>query len=90
MSHGLLASALEVGHAALKAKGGRAGQKPLLPEALRQQIAQRVASGEVLAKIAASLNESKTPTARGGQWYASTVAHVAKSVSIDNRTEAAL
>jgi DNA invertase Pin-like site-specific DNA recombinase len=74
-----------VGHAALKAKGGRAGQKPLLPETLRQQIAQRVASGEVLSKIADSLNATQTPTARGGKWYASTVAHVAKSVSIDNQ-----
>ena len=74
-----------VGHAALKAKGGRAGQKPLLPETLRQQIAQRVASGEVLSKIADSLNATQTPTARGGKWYASTVAHVAKSVNIDNQ-----
>lgn len=77
----------KVGHAALKAKGGRAGQKPLLPEPLRIGIAGRVTNGEKLSQIAVSLNMAGVPTAKGGKWYASTVAHVAKSVAVDYELE---
>ena len=78
-----------VGHAALKAKGNRAGQKPILPQSLRLDIATRVTRGESLTRIAESLNEAKTPTAKGGRWYPSTVSHVAKSVGVDRELEAA-
>jgi DNA invertase Pin-like site-specific DNA recombinase len=72
-----------VGHQALKAKGNRAGQKPLLPEPLRLEIATRVAQGERLSRIAESLNANRIATAKGGQWHASTVKHVANSVALD-------
>jgi DNA invertase Pin-like site-specific DNA recombinase len=78
-----------VGHAALKARGNRAGQKPLLPEPLRLDIAERVNRGESLSRIAEALNTAGVPTARGGTWYASTVKHIAKSVGIDRELEAA-
>ena len=70
-------------HANRKAKGLRAGAKPLLPQSLRLEIAAKVASGETLAAIAEALNKANTPTAKGGRWYPSTVAHVARSVALD-------
>ena len=77
-----------VGHAALKAKGKRAGQKPILPQSLRLEIANQVARGESLSSIARGLNATNTPTAKGGRWYPSTVAHIAKSVGVDRELEA--
>ena len=36
-----------------------------------------------LAAIVADLNDRAVPTARGGRWHPSTVAHVARSVALD-------
>ncbi len=71
-------------HAVRRAQGKRAGQAPLLPEAVRLRIAGEHADGKSLNAIATALNEEGVPTAKGGKWYASTVAHVVHSVEIDN------
>lgn len=79
----LIAERARMTHANRRARGLRAGQKPELPQELRQAIAQRVTAGEAYAQVARSLNDAGTPTARGGKWYPSTVAHVARSVALD-------
>ena len=71
-------------HAVRRSQGKRAGPAPLLPDAIRLRIAGEHANGKSLNAIATALNEEGVPTAKGGKWYASTVAHVVRSVSIDN------
>ena len=61
----------------------RAGQAPLLPEAVRLRIADEHAEGKSLNAIAVALNEEGVPTAKGGRWYASTIRHVVHSVDVD-------
>jgi hypothetical protein len=39
--------------------------------------------GKSLNAIAVALNAEGVPTAQGGKWYASTVAHIVRSVEID-------
>lgn len=70
-------------HAQRRAQGKRAGQPPVLPNWVRRRIARARASGRSLSAIADELNAKHVPTARGGRWYPSTVAHVVKSVAID-------
>jgi len=70
-------------HAIRKAQGKRAGQRPQLPDEIRQGIAREHAQGESFGAIATRLNEEEVPTARGGRWHASTVRHVVQSVALD-------
>lgn len=72
-------------HALRRAQGKRAGQAPILSEAIRQRIvSDREGGGLTLAAIAAALNRDGVPTAKGGlRWYPSTVAHVLRSVEVD-------
>jgi hypothetical protein len=55
----------------------------LLSEQIRSRIAREHAEGKSLNSIAVALNEEAVPTAKTGQCYASTVAHVVRSVGID-------
>jgi DNA invertase Pin-like site-specific DNA recombinase len=71
-------------HAVRRSQGKRAGQAPLLPEAVRLRIAGEHADGKSLNAIAVALNEEGVPTAREGKWYASTIRHVVRSVEVDN------
>jgi hypothetical protein len=50
---------------------------------VRLEVAARVDQGETLAAIADDLDARQVPTARGGRWWPSTVAHVARSVALD-------
>jgi DNA invertase Pin-like site-specific DNA recombinase len=61
--------------------GTRVGQSPILPIAVRERIAAEVSQGRSLRRIAQDLNGENVPTAKGGTWYASTIAHVARSVA---------
>jgi len=70
-------------HAQRRAQGKRAGQPPMLPQRVRRRIVRERAKGRSLAAIADELNAKGVPTARGGQWYPSTIAHVVKSVALD-------
>jgi DNA invertase Pin-like site-specific DNA recombinase len=71
-------------HRVRRATGRRAGQHPELPAEVRARIVDEIAQGDrSLRSIAAGLNADKVPTARGGAWYASTVAHVARSVALE-------
>ena len=70
-------------HAVRRSQGKRAGQAPLLPEAIRSRIAADHAAGLSLNAIAPALNEEGFPTAKGAKWYASTIRHVVRSVEID-------
>jgi DNA invertase Pin-like site-specific DNA recombinase len=71
-------------HAVRRAQGKRAGQAPILPEAVRLRIAGEHAEGKSLNAIAVTLNGEGVPTARGRKWYASTIRHVIHSVEVDN------
>ena len=70
-------------HAVRRSQGKRAGQAPLLPDDVRLRIAREHAEGKSLNAIATALNEEGVPTARGRQWYASTIRHVVRSVDVD-------
>lgn len=70
-------------HAMRRAQGKRPGQAPLLPHHVRQRIAQERDEGRSLGSIADELNAESVPTAMGGRWHASTVAHVLRSVALD-------
>ncbi|MHB1778106.1 MAG: recombinase family protein [Acidimicrobiales bacterium] len=74
-------------HAVRKSLGQRAGQAPMLSDNLRQRIARDHASGMSMNGIATALNSDNVPTARGGAWHASTVAHVLRSVELDAELE---
>jgi DNA invertase Pin-like site-specific DNA recombinase len=70
-------------HAVRRSQGKRAGQAPLLPDAVRSRIAAERAEGISLNAIAAGLNDEAVPTAKGGRWYASTIRHVLQSIEVD-------
>lgn len=70
-------------HARRRAQGKRAGQEPILPDEVRSRISADRALGKSLGGIAESLNADGVPTARGRQWHSSTVAHVLRSVELD-------
>lgn len=84
----LIAERARMTHRRRRLAGKRPGQAPLLPEQVRREVAGRRAAGETLAAIAADLNTRAVPTARGGRWHPSTVAHVARSVALDAELEA--
>ncbi len=63
--------------------GKRAGAPPRLAAAVRCERADRRGQGETLAAIAEDLNARAVPTAQGGRWHPSTIAHVARSVVLD-------
>ncbi len=79
----LIAARTAAGHRVRRDRGERAGQAPLLPGDVRAHIAAEAAAGRSLRSIAAQLNAEGVPTARGGRWHASTVAHVVRSVALD-------
>lgn len=79
----LISARVSMTHAQRRRRGLRAGTPPVLLDDLRRSIADRHAAGESLAGIARDLNASHVPTARGGRWFASTVAHVVRSVALD-------
>ncbi len=70
-------------HAVRRSQGKRAGQAPVLPREVRSRIATERGAGKSLNSIASILNDEGVPTAKGGRWHASTVAHVVRSVRID-------
>jgi DNA invertase Pin-like site-specific DNA recombinase len=70
-------------HAVRKAQGKRAGQAPLLDHEIRLRIFGEHQGGKSLAQIARDLNNEGVATAKGGNWYSSTVAHVVRSVELD-------
>lgn len=70
-------------HAVRRSQGKRAGQAPLLPDAVRSRIAAERAEGKSLNAIAAGLNDEAVPTAKGGRWHASTIRHVLQSIEVD-------
>jgi DNA invertase Pin-like site-specific DNA recombinase len=70
-------------HAVRRSQGKRAGQAPLLSDAVRLRIAGEHAEGKSLNAIAATLNAEGVPAAKGGKWYASTIRHVLRSVEVD-------
>lgn len=76
-------------HRQRKARGLRAGQKPILPDTVRYRIADERATGRTYAAIADALNSEGVPTARGGTWHPATVSHVCKSVALDAELSAA-
>jgi YD repeat-containing protein len=79
----LIADRARMTHRRRRLAGKRAGQAPQLPDAVRLEVAGRCDQGETLAAIAADLDARGVPTARGGRWWPSTVAHVARSVALD-------
>ncbi len=70
-------------HAVRRAQGKRAGEPPRLPGELRRRISAERAAGLSLTGIAERLNAEGVRSAKGGRWYASTVAHVVRSVALD-------
>jgi hypothetical protein len=46
--------------------------------AIRGRIAAEMGMGRSLRSIAQELDAEQVPTAKGGAWYASTVAHVSR------------
>lgn len=80
----LIADRARATHRQRRARGLRAGMTPLLPAAVRRRIAVERSEGRTLRAIADDLNGDGTPTARGGRWHPSTVAHVLRSVAVDD------
>jgi DNA invertase Pin-like site-specific DNA recombinase len=75
-------------HVVRKAQGKRAGQPPQLPDRVRRRIVRERERGRTLAAIADKLNGDRVPTASGnGHWYPSTIAHVVRSVALDEELE---
>jgi DNA invertase Pin-like site-specific DNA recombinase len=70
-------------HARRRTEGKRSGQLPMLAESVRRRIAVERATGRSLSSIAVGLTADGVPTAHGARWHASTVAHVLRSVELD-------
>jgi DNA invertase Pin-like site-specific DNA recombinase len=70
-------------HAVRRAQGKRAGQAPIVPYELRSLIRRVHEDGQSPNAIARTLDEEGVPTARGGQWHASTISHVLRSIQVD-------
>ena len=77
----LIAERTRASHAVRRQRGQRAGQLPELPEDVRQRIGAEVTAGRPLLGMADDLNREGVPTARGGRWHASTIAHVMRSLA---------
>jgi hypothetical protein len=57
-----------------RADGIRLGRRPLIPDAILEQIGRDKKAGKSYRRIAADLQEAGVPTAQGGrEWRASTV-----------------
>ena len=57
-----------------RAAGIRLGRRPLIPDAILEQIARDKEAGKSYRRIAADLQKAGVPTAQGGrEWRASTV-----------------
>jgi len=65
---------------ALKASGRRLGRPVEQTDDVRQRIAVEHAEGRSLRSIANDLNAENVPTARGGNWHASTIRRVLDSI----------
>jgi DNA invertase Pin-like site-specific DNA recombinase len=75
--------------AAKKRRGERLGRAVVLPDDVRNLVADLRAEGFTFQAIADRLNAQGTPTARGGtRWYPSTVRGVVASVALDREMEA--
>jgi DNA invertase Pin-like site-specific DNA recombinase len=85
----LIAERARMTHRQRRTAGKRPGQSPLLPDAVRLEVATRRAQGATFAAIADDLNTRSVPTARGGRWHPSTVSHVCRSVALDAELVAA-
>ncbi len=75
-------------HAVRRSQGQRAGQEPILPTTVRKRIAKERQQGYSLQAIADGLTADGIPTAKGGSWYASTVAHVLRSLDVEAELQA--
>lgn len=71
---------VKAAHAQMRAQGRRAGQLPILSDDIRHRIVAEHDAGRSMRAIADGLNAAQVPTAKGGRWHASTVAHVIRSV----------
>lgn len=74
---------------AKRARGERTGHLPILKGELRQRIYDMAQAGMSQSAIARQLTAEGTPTARGGVWRQSTVAHVLASVRLDDELASA-
>jgi DNA invertase Pin-like site-specific DNA recombinase len=75
-------------HAVRRNRGQRAGQEPILPASVRKRIAKERQQGHTLKAIADGLASDRIPTAKGGNWHPSTVAHVLRSIDVDAELKA--
>lgn len=74
---------------AKKAAGARLGRPRLLPNAVMARIVDAKTAGQSLSAIARALNDDEVPTAQGGKkWYASTVASVLRTSTLDEESAA--
>ena len=72
---------------ALKVSGRRLGRPVTLPDEVRARIAMEHVEGRSMRAIANGLDHEGIPTARGGEWYASTVKAVLNSIDLDRFAE---
>jgi DNA invertase Pin-like site-specific DNA recombinase len=70
--------------AELKRNGARLGAPVRIPDDVRQRIARLVSDGLSQRAVAALLNAEGVPTTRGGRWHGGTVAHVLRSLALDD------
>lgn len=70
-----------------RARGERTGHPVALPDELRRRIVAMSQDGMSQSAIARQLRAEQVPTARGGTWHQSTVAHVLASVRLDDELE---
>lgn len=70
-------------HAVRRNRGQRAGQQPILPTSVRKRIARERQQGHTLQAIADGLTADGIKTAKDGNWYPSTVAHVLRSLDVE-------
>lgn len=85
----IIASRTSEAMQAMKARGVRLGRPVQLPAAIRERIGTEHRAGDSLRTIASRLNVEAVPTARGGQWHASTVKAVLASLALDAQAAAA-
>jgi DNA invertase Pin-like site-specific DNA recombinase len=70
-----------------RAQGVRLGRPRQLPVKVVRRIVRERKAGRTLAEIADQLTADTVPTARGGEWRASTVHKVLKSVKLDHERD---
>ena len=84
----MIAARTKASHEVRRNRGQRAGQEPILPAAVRKRIAKERKAKRTLQGIADGLTADGIPTAKGGTWHASTVAHVLRSFNLETELEA--